>query len=92
MTHTEPQSSSGSGFLIGVLAGGILGTALTCYLAPRLSAELRLQMTDSARRLRRNADEHLEQVTTRIGDALDPGAHTAHAAHADASRDSVSRT
>ena len=78
MTHTEPQSSSGPGFLMGVVAGGILGTALTFYLAPRLTAELRLQITDSARRLRRNAAEHLEHVSTRIGDAVDPVSPTAH--------------
>ena len=68
---------------MGVVAGGILGTALTFYLAPRLTAEFRLQITDSARRLRRNAAEHLEHVGTRIGDALDK----ADTAHADAGGD-----
>ena len=70
---------------MGVVAGGILGTALTFYLAPRLTAEFRLQISDSARRLRRNAAEHLEHVSTRIGDALDK----ADTAHPDAGRDSA---
>ena len=70
---------------MGVVAGGILGTALTFYLAPRLTAEFRLQISDSARRLRRNAAEHLEHVSTRIGDTLDK----ADTAHPDAGRDSA---
>ena len=87
MTHTEPQSSSGPGFLAGVVAGGILGTALTFYLAPRLTAEFRLQISESARRLRRDAAEHLEHITTRVGEARDSVANTPHA---DA-RDSVTK-
>ena len=74
---------------MGVVAGGILGTALTFYLAPRLTAEFRLQISDSARRLRRNAAEHVEHATTRIGDAVESVSPTAHA---DASHDSVART
>ena len=88
MTHTEPQSSRGPGFLAGVVAGGILGTALTFYLAPRLTAELRLQISDSTRRLRRDAAAHLEHITTSVGEALDPVANTPPA---DASRNSVSK-
>ena len=88
MTHTEPQNGNGPGFLAGVVAGGILGTALTFYLAPRLTAELRLQISDSARRLRRDATEHLEHITKRVGEALDPVANTPPA---DASRNSVSK-
>jgi gas vesicle protein len=86
MTHTEPQTSSGPGFLAGVVAGGILGTAVTFYLAPRLTAELRLQISDAARRLRRDAAEHLEHITTRVGEALDPVANNPAA---EAVRDSV---
>lgn len=88
MTNVEPQSSNGHGFLAGVIAGGILGTALTIYLAPRLSAERRLQITESARRLRRNAADHLGQVTSRIGDALDQASPTAPA---EVSRDRTAR-
>jgi gas vesicle protein len=87
----EPQSSRGRDFLIGALAGGIVGTAIAFYLAPRLTAELRMQITDSAQRLRRTASDHLEQVSTRIGDAIDQVASAAHAAQGKTDRTGVKR-
>jgi gas vesicle protein len=76
MTNAEPRSTHGNGFLVGVVAGGILGTAITCYFATRLTADLRLQITDSVRRFRRSAAEHLEQVSSGIADAADEVADT----------------
>ena len=91
MTHTEPQRTRGRDFLIGTFAGGILGTALAFYFAPRLTTELRTQVGDSARRLRRRAADELEQVTSRVSDAIDQVAKTPPAARTDAGRDDVSR-
>ena len=92
MTNTELQTARGRDFLIGAVAGGIVGTAIAFYFAPRLTAELRMQLTDSAQRLRRTAADHLEQVSTRIGDAIDQVASAAHAVQGDAGRDGVKRT
>jgi gas vesicle protein len=91
MTHTETQGTRGRDFLIGAVAGGIMGTAIAFYLAPRLTAELRMQITDSAQRLRRTAADHLEQVSTRIGDAIDQVASAGHAVQGDAGQDGVKR-
>ena len=92
MTNPELQNTRGRDLLIGAVAGGIVGTAIAFYFAPRLSAELRTQITDSAQRLRRTAADHLGQVSTRIGDAIDQVASAAHAVQGDAGRESVTRT
>jgi gas vesicle protein len=47
--HTEADRDHG--FVIGFLAGTCFGAGLAIWLAPRLAAELRERVTDSARSL-----------------------------------------
>ena len=70
---TEPR---GYGFAIGLLTGTCIGAALAMWLAPRVGAEIRDSMTDSARRLRQLASDQYQQASTRVGEAIDDVART----------------
>jgi gas vesicle protein len=58
------------GFVIGLLTGTCVGAGLAMWLAPRLSAELRERMTDSARSLGQRASEQYQQASTRVGEVV----------------------
>ena len=60
-----------SGFVLGMLAGAALGAALTMWFAPKVRAEIRKRATASAKDLGETASEYYEQVSTRVGDAVD---------------------
>ena len=66
--HTEEYR--GHGFAIGLLTGTFVGAGLALWLAPRMASELRKRVTDSARDLGRQASEHYEQATSRVGEAV----------------------
>jgi gas vesicle protein len=55
-------------FMYGLLCGAVLGAAAGLLLAPRAGAELRHEMTDSARRLRRKAGEMYDEASHVVGD------------------------
>jgi gas vesicle protein len=59
------------GFVIGLLTGTCVGAGLAMWLAPRLSAELRGRMTDSARSLGQRASEQYQKASTRVGEVVD---------------------
>lgn len=58
-------------FLIGFIMGGVVGAGLTMLFAPRVAAELRQRVTDSARTLGRAASERYQRASTRVGEAVD---------------------
>jgi gas vesicle protein len=62
---TEPDNRL---FFYGLLFGAALGAAAGMLLAPRAGAELRHEMTDSARRLRRKAGEMYDEASHVVGD------------------------
>jgi gas vesicle protein len=66
-TQAHPDYS----FVIGLVTGTFVGAALTMWLAPRATSELRQQMTDSARILGQRASEQYRQASTRLGEAVD---------------------
>jgi gas vesicle protein len=82
MADTEPQRATGHGFLLGVIAGGILGTVLTSYFAPRLTGASRL-IADSARRLGDAAAERLQPVATQVADGIGEVSSTTQATAGD---------
>ena len=66
-----PQEPRDHRFVIGLLTGAAAGAGLALWLAPRLASELRQRMTDSARSLGQRPSNEYEQVSTRVGEAVD---------------------
>ena len=58
------------GFLIGMATGTMVGAGLMMWLAPRSSSELRQRVSDSARAFGQQASDHLQQTSTRVGEAV----------------------
>jgi gas vesicle protein len=54
------------GFAIGLFTGAFLGAGLALWFAPRLAAELRERVTDSARDLGQRVSDRYDQASTRI--------------------------
>jgi gas vesicle protein len=73
-THT--QDHRGYGFVIGLMTGTFIGAGLAMWLAPRSTSEARERMTSSARHLGLRASDQLQQVSTRVGDAVEEMART----------------
>jgi gas vesicle protein len=88
------RAPRGYGFPLGLLTGMFVGAGLALWFAPRLAAELRGRVTDSAKQLGQRVSERYDQVSTRIAnvatevtrqgqDARDTVADAvAHGAHA----------
>ena len=58
-------------FILGLVAGTVVGAGLAMWLAPNAASELRERVTDSARKLARNG----QGVRDDIADAVATGAH-----------------
>ncbi|MBI2221300.1 MAG: YtxH domain-containing protein [Acidobacteria bacterium] len=61
----EREEGSGA-FLMGLLAGTVLGAGLGMLFAPRAGAELRTQLSDQAGRLRNTATDAYQQVSEKV--------------------------
>ena len=57
-------------FMLGLLAGTVVGAGLAIWFAP-LASEVRDRMTESARSLRKRASEQYQQASEGVGDAID---------------------
>jgi gas vesicle protein len=60
-----------NGFLVGLMAGGMIGAGLAIAFAPRSGSELRRRMKASANDLRDTASERYEPVSARIAAVVD---------------------
>lgn len=69
--NAHVQEHRDYGFALGLLTGAAVGVGLTLWLAPRVAAELRKRINDSAKNLRTRASEQYEQASTRVGEAVD---------------------
>jgi gas vesicle protein len=58
-------------FLIGLVAGTVVGAGVAIWFAPKVASELRRRMTDSAKKLSDLASERYQQVSTRVDEAVD---------------------
>jgi gas vesicle protein len=67
------RDDRGGSFLMGLLAGTILGAGLGMLFAPKSGSELRSQIGDQAGRLRDAANETYSQATERVGQMVDRG-------------------
>jgi gas vesicle protein len=68
----EREEGSGS-FLMGLLAGTVLGAGLGMLFAPRSGSELRNQLTEQAGRLRSTANESYHQASEKVSQMVDRG-------------------
>ena len=80
---TRPQHDA-HGFILGFMVGGIAGAGAAILFAPRLGAELRRRVVDSAIGIGEAATERYQKVTTRGSEMM-----TEFSNRADAVRDDV---
>ncbi len=60
------REDSGSSFLMGLLAGTVLGAGLGMLFAPKAGSELRNQLGEQAGRLRTTAADGYQQATEKV--------------------------
>ena len=63
------DESGGGGFVMGLIAGAVLGVGLGMLLAPKAGADLRSQLGDTATRLRDRAAEGYTAASSKVADA-----------------------
>lgn len=67
------REDGGGSFLMGLLAGTVLGAGLGMLFAPRPGAELRTQLTEQAGKIRNTAGGAYSQATDRVTQMVDRG-------------------
>jgi gas vesicle protein len=67
------REEGGGSFLMGLLAGTVLGAGLGMLFAPKSGSELRSQLGDQANRLRDAATDTYSQASDRVGQMVDRG-------------------
>jgi gas vesicle protein len=67
------REDGGGSFLMGLLAGTVLGAGLGMLFAPKAGSELRNQLTDQAGKLRATANDTYQQATEKVGQIVDRG-------------------
>jgi gas vesicle protein len=68
----EREEGSGS-FLMGLLAGTVLGAGLGMLFAPKTGSELRSQLGEQAGRLRSTANDTYQQASEKVSQIVDRG-------------------
>jgi hypothetical protein len=67
------REDGGGSFLMGLLAGTVLGAGLGMLFAPRPGAELRSQLTEQTGRLRSTATDAYSQASEKVHQMVDRG-------------------
>jgi gas vesicle protein len=67
------REEGGGSFLMGLLAGTVLGAGLGMLFAPKAGSELRSQLADQTGRLREVADQSYQQATEKVSQMVDRG-------------------
>jgi gas vesicle protein len=60
------RENGGGAFLMGMLAGTVLGAGLGMLFAPKAGAEVRKQLSEQATRLRSTATDTLQQASEKL--------------------------
>jgi hypothetical protein len=63
------REDGGGSFLMGLLAGTVLGAGLGMLFAPKAGADTRKQLSEQANRLRSTAGDTYQQATEKISQA-----------------------
>ena len=90
MMNRHPQENHDPGFLFGLVAGAALGAGLAMCFAPKIGSEIRKRAAASAKDLGDTATEYYQQVSTRVGNAVEELASRGQQAR-DAAADIVAR-
>ena len=67
------REDGGGSFLMGLLAGTVLGAGLGMLFAPKAGADLRNQVSEQAGRLRTTANDAYSQATETVSQMVDKG-------------------
>jgi gas vesicle protein len=67
------REDGGGSFLMGLLAGTVLGAGLGMLFAPRAGSDLRNQLSDQAGKLRATANDTYQQATEKVSQIVDRG-------------------
>ena len=67
------REEGGGSFLMGLLAGTVLGAGLGMLFAPRAGSDLRNQLSEQAGRLRSTAGDAYSQASDKVGQMVDRG-------------------
>jgi gas vesicle protein len=67
------REEGGGSFLMGLLAGTVLGAGLGMLFAPKAGSELRSQLADQTGRLREAADQGYQQASDKVSQIVDRG-------------------
>ena len=89
----EREEGSGA-FLMGLLAGTVLGAGLGMLFAPKAGSELRSQLSEQAKKARDTATDTYNQASEKVTQIIDRGREAYDRARGTASRaaDTASRT
>lgn len=63
------RENGGGAFLMGMLAGTVLGAGLGMLFAPKAGAEVRKQLSEQASRLRSTANDTIQQASEKLSQA-----------------------
>ena len=67
------REDGGGSFLMGLLAGTVLGAGLGMLFAPKAGADLRNQVSEQAGRLRTTANDAYSQASEKVSQMVDRG-------------------
>ena len=67
------REDGGGSFLMGLLAGTVLGAGLGMLFAPKTGSEIRSQIGEQAGRLRSTANDTYQQATEKVSQIVDRG-------------------
>ena len=67
------REDGGGSFLMGLLAGTVLGAGLGMLFAPKAGADLRNQVSEQAGKLRTTANDAYSQATEKVSQMVDKG-------------------
>ena len=67
------REAGGGSFLMGLLAGTVLGAGLGMLFAPKAGSELRTQVSEQAGRLRTTANDAYSQASEKVSQMVDRG-------------------
>lgn len=71
MPNVPANRERNCSFVMGLIAGSVVGVGLGMLFAPRAVLEMRKRAADSARTLGGAASDRYHRASTRIGDAVD---------------------